>query len=418
MNRRPLRLMYVVPEPWPTFRVDVSVLFGRRLREASVESDLVTLSSSAEASEPWPGGRALLGRPAEGASGKHLAFFAHALAAMFRLRRGEYDALQVRDMPLVALVGWAIARWKGLPFFYWMSYPMPDGQLALARERGLSAGLARYLFPLIRGQIGSILLYRVVLRVADHVFVQSDRMRDDLALRGIARERMTPVPMGVDAGAMSPQQVPPSDDPRLRGRDVMVYLGTLDRPRRIERLFDMLARLRRQRPDALLVLAGDTHDAAHRRWLRDEAARLAVGDDVVWTGWLPTLEAWRYVRAGHVGLSPFPRGPLLDSASPTKVPEYLCLGVPVLCNDNPDQRALLEATGAGRCVPYEAQAFADAAAEILGMSAGDRQAMAQAGAAYVTAHRDYAVIAAEVARVYRRLLDCGGAAVPTTTEGQ
>ena len=100
------------------------------------------------------------------------------------------------------------------------------------------------------------------------------------------------------------------------------------------------------------------------------------------------------------------------------MPEYLCLGVPVLCNDNPDQCTLLEATGAGRCVPYEAQAFADAAAEILGMSAGDRQALAQAGAAYVMAHRDYAVIAAEVARVYRRLLDRGVAAVPTMTEGQ
>lgn len=408
--------MYVVPEPWPTFRVDVAVLFGRRLPEAGVASDLVTLRASAETSAPWPGGRARLGRPAGGASGKHLGFFAHALAAMLRLRRGEHDALQVRDMPLVALAGWAIARWKGVPFFYWMSYPMPDGQLALARERGLSAGLARYLFPLVRGGIGSFLLYRVVLRIADHVFVQSDRMREDLAQRGVARERMTPVPMGVDADATSPLQVSPPDDPRLRGRDVMVYLGTLDRPRRIERLFDMLARLKRVRPGALLVLAGDTHDATHRRWLRDEAARLGVGDDMVWTGWLPTLEAWRYVRAAHLGLSPFPRGPLLDSASPTKVPEYLCLGVPVLCNDNPDQRELLEATGAGRCVPYEAQAFADAAAEILGLPEAERQAMARAGAAYVRAHRDYVVIAREVERVYRRLLDRSVASVSTMTE--
>lgn len=417
MSRRPLRLMYVVPEPWPTFRVDVAVLFGRRLPESGIESDLVTLRASADATEPWPGGHALLGRPAGGASGKHLGYFAHALAAMSRLRRGEHDALQVRDMPLVALAGWAIARWKGVPFFYWMSYPMPDGQLALARERGLGAGLARYLFPLVRGRIGSFLLYRVVLRVADHVFVQSDRMREDLAQRGIARDRMTPVPMGVDADAAGPLQVLPSDDPRLQGRDVMVYLGTLDRPRRIERLFDMLARMKRVRPQALLVLAGDTHDATHRRWLRDEAERLGVADDIVWTGWLPTGEAWRYVRAARLGLSPFPRGPLLDSASPTKVPEYLCLGVPVLCNDNPDQRALLEATGAGRCVPYDAQAFADAAAEILGMSAGDRQAMARSGAAYVRTHRDYAVIAREVARVYRRLLDHGVGAVSTMTEG-
>lgn len=99
-----------------------------------------------------------------------------------------------------------------------------------------------------------------------------------------------------------------------------------------------------------------------------------------------------------------PRGPLLDCGSPTKVPEYLALGLPVVGNDNPDQQALIEATGAGRCVPYTPEAFAAAVLELLALPAGERQRMVDAGRRYVQAHRDYPRLAQQLARRYRQLL--------------
>ena len=63
----------------------------------------------------------------------------------------------------------------------------------------------------------------------------------------------------------------------------------------------------------------------HLPLVGQQAKAAGVADHVLWTGWLPMGEGWRYVRAAEVGLSPFPRGFLLDSASPTKVPEYLAL---------------------------------------------------------------------------------------------
>ncbi len=399
------RLLFITAETWPTFRADVAVLFGKYLPRLGIQSDLVTGQTPGEAARPWGGGEARLADVSGGQAKKHLKTFLHIWRELWRLDATRYQAIQVRDLPLPAALALWTARRKGLPFYYWMSYPMPEGQIALARERGLSAGLMKFLFPWVRGRVGRFLLYRVVLPRADHVFVQSERMKQDLIARGIPAEKMTPVPMGVDLEAMQMDAILPADDPRLMGRRVLVYLGTLDRPRRIEVLFDMLARVRQEMPEALLLLVGDTEDANHKTWLKAQAEKAGVVSDVIWTGWLPMREGWRYVRAAEVGLSPFPRGYLLDSASPTKVPEYLALGVPVVCNDNPDQQAIIEASGAGRCVPYTAEDFAQAVLELLRLTPAGRWAIAQRGKEYVTKNRSYAQIAAVVGECYEKLIN-------------
>lgn len=135
-----------------------------------------------------------------------------------------------------------------------------------------------------------------------------------------------------------------------------------------------------------------------------QAEQAGVAQDVLWTGWLPMHDGWRYVRAAEVGLSPFPRGFLLDSASPTKVPEYLALGVPVVCSDNPDQQAIMTQTGAGRCVPYTADDFARAVIELLELRPAERAAMAERGSQFVRQHRDYAQISRAVAERYLSVL--------------
>lgn len=398
-----IRLLFLTAETCPTFRADVNVLFGKYLPRHGIQSDIVAGRTPGPAENAqWGGGDTALCDVEGGATKKHIKTLWHGIRHLFRADRSRYQAIQVRDMPVLAAFGLLAARIKGLPFYYWMSYPMPEGQIELARERRLSAGLMKFLFPWVSGRVGRILLYRVVLHWADHVFVQSDRMKEDMVARGVSPIRMTPVPMGVDLEAVRLEGIPPSDDPRLKARRVLVYLGTLDRPRRIEILFEMLAQVRKQMPEALLVLAGDTADDVHRAWLQQQAAVLGVADAVIWTGWLPMKEGWRYVRAGEIALSPFPRGFLLDSASPTKVPEYLALGVPVVCNDNPDQAKIIHECGAGLCVPYTGEAFAAAVLNMLRKGdAGVSQSL-PSGTDYIRTQRSYERISLMVAGVYKK----------------
>lgn len=398
-----MRLLFLTAEACPTYRADVAALFGKYLPRHGVFSDIVAGHTPGCAGPvDWAGGETYLCDIAGGQAKKHIKTLLHGIKYLFLADRSRYQAIQVRDMPVLAAFGLLAARIKGLPFYYWMSYPMPEGQIDLAQQRGLSAGLMKFLFPWVSGRVGKFLLYRVVLQRADHVFVQSEHMKADMVARGISPVKMTPVPMGVDLETVQLKDIPPAEDPRLKGRRVLVYLGTLDRPRRIEVLFEMLVHVSRQMPEVLLVLAGDTADDVHRSWLKQQAAESGVADAVLWTGWLPMKEGWRYVRAAEVALSPIPRGTLLDCGSPTKVPEYLALRVPVVCNDNPDQEKVIRESGAGLCVPYTAEAFARAVLDML-RNGRDGDDPSSLGADYVKAQRSYEHISLMVAGVYERV---------------
>ncbi len=405
MDSQPkIRLLFATAETCPTFRVDVAVLFGKYLPQNNVYSDVVTGRTPDHVGEvSWGGGKALLCSVSGSSIQNYIQTLFHIARSLFMAKKSQYQAIQLRDLPIAAVFGVIAARLKGLKVFYWMSYPMPEGHIELARERGLSAGVIKYLFPWIRGRIGKLLLYKFVLPRVAHIFVQSNKMREDMAAKGIPWEKMTPVPMGVDLEAISSAGIEPSTDPRLKGKQTLIYLGSMDRPRRIEMLFHMLKLVQKTIPNVLLILAGDTDDKEHRAWLEQQAESIGVTNSIIWTGWLTLVEAHRYVYAADIGLSPVPRGLLLDCASPTKTVEYMALNIPFIANDQPDQALAMTESGAGLCSPCTPEGFAKAAITLL-KNSNLRKSSIVAGHSWVSANRSYAKLAEDVAATYRRLL--------------
>ena len=121
------------------------------------------------------------------------------------------------------------------------------------------------------------------------------------------------------------------------------------------------------------------------------------------TGWVEQRIALDWVRQAELGLSPIPRGALFDVSSPTKVGEYLALGLPCVANDIPDQSWVLTSSGGGYCVKMEVPAFAHAVATLLDDPARAR-AMGACGQRWIRDHRSYEQLADEVASAYRTLL--------------
>lgn len=403
MSHKNLRLLYLTAESWPTHRADVAVLFGKYLSRQGVSTDLVTEQNESEKELSWGAGKLLLFDVPEGRISGHVNKTWKLLRTLLTCKRSDYDAIQIRDMAIIGLLGLIISKIKKIPFFYWLSYPQSEGQVNRAKERGVSAGL-RYILPLYQGLIGKYLLYNWILPYADHVFVQSEYMREAIVANGVSYEKMTPVPMGVDFEVARKDDILPIDDTRLKGKRVVVYLGTLDRARQIDQLFDMLKLALTQCPNILLVLVGDTEDIGHRAWLKKRAENLGISDSILWTGWVTTKLAWRYVRAAEVGVSICPRGYLLDVSSPTKVIEYFALGVAVLANDNPDQKKVITESKSGLCLPFTAEAFSRALLQLLNDTDSNAH-MKKQGLVYIKAHRSYEKIAVELAEQYRQLLE-------------
>lgn len=396
---RPLRLLLSVPEPHPTHRPDVAVLFGRCLPGLGVTSDLVGCHAGDQA-PPWTGGQALTRRASVRGIGRHLGSLRSDLALLHRARQG-YDAVVVRDKTVGALLGLLAARFAGVPFIYWMSFPMVEAWAQLARERGPSAGWLRWGAAMVRGHLLSRLLYRGILPRAAQVFVQSDAMRDALIGRGLSAERLVAVPMGVDAEAGLPRETVQLTD--NVDAPIFGYLGTLNRVRQPELMVQAFALLHRDRPDARLLLVGDCDNAPDRAWLAQciKAAGPAASAIEV-TGWLPPDEGWRRMVGCVAGLSPIPRGVIFDVGSPTKVVEYFALGLPVLANDQPDQAHVMAAAG-GQCVPLTPEGLAAGMRDLL-LHPAKHRAVAARGRAWVARHRSYATLAAGVAGALRAVV--------------
>jgi len=420
-----MRILMSMRDAFPPQRPDVKALFGKYLLSHGLRTDLLAEGSadgaSAQASPwpapPWPAGRVHALRAARrGKLARTLAAAWHYCAGLVRFS-GEVEAIQMRDQVFLALPALLVARLRGLPFFYWMSFPFPEGYLEMARAGGSASGPLRRYASLVRGRLGYHVLYHWVAPRADHVFVQSQRMLEVMCERGVRRERMTPVPMGVDMAGIRGAAIEAVDDARLAGSRPLVYLGALDRARRIDFLLHVLARVRQDIPRAVLILAGDASEPADMDWLRREARRIGVFDAVLWLGWQSAEQAWRYVKRAEVGLSPIPPGPLYDVSSPTKALEYMALGVPVVGTRIPDQAYVIETSQAGITVDYEVAAFADAVIHLL-LEPDEARAMGRRGPRFIERERDYAVIAEHLAAVYRGLLagqaPNGAGALPQT----
>lgn len=397
-----MRLFYSVSDTFPAFRVDISELFGVELPKLGLEVEWFMMGPAD--GRPSVFGQAqpvhlplrLPGRwPGRGLVNRLLAWACDAGQVVRAALRRDIDAVQCRDKFFVALVAALACRLLGKPFFYWCSYPYPEHHQLEGRRRGGLRGQLQY----IKGSAEFWLLYKVIMPLASHVFVQSDQMLRDIHATGLPVARMTPVPMGVPlrlldwARAQCTAVVP--------GR--IVYVGTLGAVRRLQVLIESFALVAARDPQATLVVVGDGDFPHERAGLEALASQVGLQDRVTFTGFVPMEQAWLWAASAAVCLSPFYPTPVLRSASPTKLVEYLALSRPVVCNDHPEQSAIVRACGAGVCVAWSAQAFAQAILQILG-DPGQFEDGVQPGRQWVAQHRSYPAIAADVMAVYRRHL--------------
>jgi glycosyltransferase involved in cell wall biosynthesis len=400
-----MRILIVSSDTFPPIRVDVSVLFGVELAGRGHEIDWI-LQSEAACARPyvarWGGGQVWVGATDLGQSlfrrlRKHALGIGNDFRLVSRLRRARYDAVEVKDKFLAGAIAAIACRVFHTRFIYWLSYPFPEHYLLRAKD-----GTARYRrLYLLRGLAFKWLLYRWLLRAADHVFVQSEQMREDIAAQGIPFQKTTAVPMGISVEMCAAVKM--AECRRLLPEHVpcVLYLGSLNKVRRLDFLVRAFAIVKESVPAAHLYLVGRGEDAEDEVFLQHEIARLGLQSSVVFVGQLPQSEAVQYVAEADVCTSPLYPTPVLRPASPTKLVEYMALGKAVVANDHPEQKRLIEESGGGLCIAYDEQAFADAIVILL-QNPKAAQLMGERGRRYVIEHRSYGVIADAVER---RMLD-------------
>lgn len=407
-----LKAFCVTFEKYPTFRVDLTELFSKGLIEKGYHIDWHMQSATESAAtllEESNNERVYLGAASSDKGGvskikNRLYSLLHTLKILKIVKSNNYDFVQVRDKPFAALIALIAARRENIPFFYWMSYPYPESDIFMSQDKEIQVSFYMRFAYRLRGIFSSLLLYKIVLPRADHVFVQSDQMLKDVAEKGISPEKMTPVPMGISLHQLAHLELPEINADKFKDKLPLVYVGTMVRVRRIDFLIEMIKLVKESYPQAILLLVGDAPEK-DMELLRQAVMDYGVEDSVIFTGFIPMEEAWSYIKVSKVCLSPFRPSPILDSTTPTKVVEYLAMERPVVANTHPDQSKVLGESKAGYAVDYSPQAFADAVCKIL---ADDKMAeeMGRRGFEYIKQHRSYESITDFLDGAYRELMVC------------
>jgi len=400
-----MKMLYIAEDRFPPFRADVVELFAKQIpaRGHRVDwlmqrgPDAVNISSPTN----WLGNdvyltprsryTGLLGRILNNLLGMLGDFMILPLAF-----KGQYDVIQVRDKFFACLIAWIAARLTGARFVYWMSYPFAESKLYEARNRLVAYPHLVWL----KGQIIWGLLYKIILPLADHIFVQSERMKQDVAQKGIATFKMTSVSMGVRADLVGKAEdaIAPNTTAPL-----LLHLGVIMQSRQSEMLVRVLERVQLHYPDARLLFVGEGQHSSDRRAVEDEATRLGLSADVSVTGFLPMEQAWELVKRADICLSAIAPIPIFLVSSPTKLIEYMAMAKCIVANELPEQCQVMETSGVGRCIPWDEQSFADEICYLLRDPEYARM-MAAKGPDWVRAHRTYDVIADRVESQYRKLL--------------
>lgn len=404
-----LSILLVTQDQFPPFRPAAKLIFADELSRRGHRIDWLLQASSPavpSGAQRFAGGIAYVA-PTDGGRSrwrrlrKNWLDVKNDLRIFGLLKRKRYSAIQVKDEYLAAIIALVAAKLFRVPFLYWLAYPHGDALMYVARRN-----IARYrLLYLVRGWLQRWLLYRVIMPSSLHVFVQSDRMRDDAVARGIPREKMTPVPSTVNLTEIRhAESLPPIRKPA--GERWIVYLGTLTRERSLDVLVEAMATVLKRAPDARLILVGSGQNPADEQWLRSEAERLGVAHAITITGWLPMYDAWAHVRAADVCVSPIPPVPIYECGSPTKLVEYMAFGKPVVANEQTEQTAVMRESGGGLLCPWSSAGFADAILELL--ENPDKAAqLGIAGRRYVEAFRAHSKMADVVESVYWSVLTGG-----------
>jgi glycosyltransferase involved in cell wall biosynthesis len=150
---------------------------------------------------------------------------------------------------------------------------------------------------------------------------------------------------------------------RIRGRRhdrfTLGYIGSLTVSRGSLQMLDAVERLREEGLQVELDLVGPAHDARTAEALRRCVGAKEAG--VRWHGRLEPVAGWRVMARCHAGLAILLPEPRYLEAYPTKLFEYMALGLPAIVSDFPLYRAVLKRAGCGLAVdPLDQDALCDA----------------------------------------------------------
>ncbi len=305
------------------------------------------------------------------------------------------DIVQARNGMLEGLIGIYLKKKHRIPFVF--QYTFPNSRAIL--EHKLYSSKISYL----RAKVEHFII-PIIMRHADLILPISKWMEEELNTSSIAKDKMFPIPMGVNAELFSPDV----DGETIRSKynlsssKTVVYQGAMEKGRQLEVLIHALVLVKAKDQDIKLLMVGDGNSKID---LEELVQNLGLESNVIFTGRVPYFEIPRFIAAADLAVSPVPPLDIFKVSSPTKLFEAMAMAKPVIANEEiPEHKEVIEESMGGSLVPFTPDGFAEAIIDLLNYSEKSAK-IGIMGREWVMCNRNYEKMAREVEKRYYELLE-------------
>lgn len=385
-----LHILYLTTESLLNNRSDINTLFLNRLNNYNVST---IVFDAPETYDQMSGIR------------KQFVMLRNIKALLCRYNeieaRNGLVVIQVRNLIFYGVALLIYSKLFKKKFCFWMSFPVIDATLVWIKLNR-NASILKKTVKVLKYFVGKIVLYKALGPYSDHMFVQSKVMKKNYVRQGIKKSNITSVPMGVDEDLISQIKNECHMVKTMASERIVLYVGALDRERDIELVLRAFYRAQRHYKNIRLVLIGSAINGEDIASLKRTAENLSISDKVIFLGRLNKKDVFRYIIRADVGISTIPPIDIYECSSPTKIVEYVALGLPTVANSVADQKEFIHYTKGGICVDYSESQVSDAILKILSRKSNynirSKHSMEKA-----LEKRGYNQIAIKVIRTYRKL---------------
>jgi glycosyltransferase involved in cell wall biosynthesis len=185
----------------------------------------------------------------------------------------------------------------------------------------------------------------------------------------------------------------------------LIYVGQVTPVRRIDFLLDIINEARKKARSSLkLIILGKIFRKSYKQKIEKKIERLGLKGSVEIRDEVPLDEVPNHILSSDIGLSVLPPIKAYRLSSPTKVVEYLSLGIPVIGNrEIEDQRFVIESSRGGLSPSYDKDEIAEAIVE-LASSKDELSRIGKMGREWVNTNRNYVLMAKDLKMTYAEIL--------------
>jgi len=189
-----------------------------------------------------------------------------------------------------------------------------------------------------------------------------------------------------------------------RKKKRLVYIGTIDKLRDSIFLIDVLKLIKYQIKNVELLFIGWVTSSKYNDELRNHIKELKLTNNIRFVGKMPYSELPKLLVKCDVGLSNIPPFSYYLISSPTKIFNYLSLGIPTVANKEIyDQKNVIEQSGGGFAVEYDVRKFADSIIWLL-ENPQKAKVMGERSREWLEKNRSYELLASGLTRKYNNMV--------------